>query len=140
MKYLGNIFLVTLFLIISSDIMDLHSNEELAWNAIAKTKYEGFSCDWRRLIGENEPMKSNENESEQGKKVISKKREKIQDSIVVFEEAVKRLNTTKMWSFYLDHVLDINDDICSLPVFKAKLLANAMEGWCNLTLLINLKA
>lgn len=104
--------------------MKNHSEDELTWDTMARRELEGIffkSSDAQEL---GIPMEIDlEKESES---MTLKGR--IQRSVDVYEGAVKKLNTPKMWSLYLDHLIEINNDLSSLKVFKGKLLLNGMEG------------
>lgn len=74
-------------------------------------------------------MEEEQDENDE-QKIISRKR--IQRSIDVFKNALKKLNTPKMWNYYLDHVIEIynNSQFKSiLPKFTSEVLDEAMKGY-----------
>ncbi|KAK6636837.1 hypothetical protein RUM43_010500 [Polyplax serrata] len=118
---------------ILNDLINAHSKEEVTWNAIAKREYDGFSCDWSILKSEGDAMDTAVDEEEKnGEK--SPLRGRIQKSIDVYEAAIKKLNTDKMWNYYLDHVMEVYTNSTlkpKLPIFKSRIFQNAMEGALN---------
>jgi len=44
---------------------------------------------------------------------------------------VKQLPTEKMWSLYLEMLLELNQDLTHLPKFKRNLLRDAFQGAHN---------
>ncbi|CAH1398063.1 unnamed protein product [Nezara viridula] len=54
--------------------------------------------------------------------------EKIRKCISVYEDGLKNVPTRKMWSLYLDYILNLNDDPAALPEFKKDCLKNAFEA------------
>lgn len=108
---------------IFSDLMKNHSEDELTWDTMAKRELEGVFFEGASVEGQ-EPMEIDLEKDRESKTLKGR----IQRSVDVYEGAVKKLNTPKMWSFYLDHLMELNNDASSLPIFKGKLLRNAMEG------------
>jgi hypothetical protein len=45
----------------------------------------------------------------------------------VYIAAVKQLPTERMWSLYLDMLIELNEDLTHLPTFKRKLLKDALQ-------------
>lgn len=48
--------------------------------------------------------------------------------VAVYEESVKNLSTERMWTLYLETLLELNKDQSQLPNFKRKLLLAAFQG------------
>ncbi|CAH1398068.1 unnamed protein product [Nezara viridula] len=54
--------------------------------------------------------------------------EKIGRCISVYEDGIKNVPTRKMWSYYLSYVLELNEDVDDLPIFKKNCLDKAFEA------------
>ncbi|XP_066901466.1 U3 small nucleolar RNA-associated protein 6 homolog [Halyomorpha halys] len=54
--------------------------------------------------------------------------DRIRKCISVYEDGLRNVPTRKMWLFYLDYVLEINEDLTTLPEFKKECLKNAFEA------------
>ncbi|KAG8320343.1 U3 small nucleolar RNA-associated protein 6 homolog [Homalodisca vitripennis] len=52
---------------------------------------------------------------------------KIGKCVTLYDTAVKRLNTPKMWAYYLDALLELAKDSSVLPIYKRKLLMTALQ-------------
>ncbi|XP_054263030.1 U3 small nucleolar RNA-associated protein 6 homolog [Macrosteles quadrilineatus] len=52
---------------------------------------------------------------------------KIQKCVTLYETAVMRLNTGKMWAYYLDALIELGKDTFVLPNYKRKLLQSALQ-------------
>lgn len=46
----------------------------------------------------------------------------------VYDAAVKQIKSDKMWSMYLDALVELNQDIEHLPRYKRNLLLSALQG------------
>ncbi|XP_024215874.1 U3 small nucleolar RNA-associated protein 6 homolog [Halyomorpha halys] len=55
-------------------------------------------------------------------------KERIGKCISVYEDGLKNVPTRKMWSHYLNYVLEINEDLTTLPTFKKNCLNNVFEA------------
>ncbi|KAL0276206.1 UNVERIFIED_CONTAM: hypothetical protein PYX00_003820 [Menopon gallinae] len=109
---------------IFQNLIKEHSEEEITWDMMAKRELQGISYEdpEGKKLGE---LMEVDLERELESKTL---KGRIQKSVDVYEGAVKKLNTPKMWSFYLDHLIELNNNSTSLTVFKSKLLRNALEG------------
>lgn len=47
--------------------------------------------------------------------------------VTLYETAVLRLNTGKMWAYYLDALIELGKDTFVLPNYKRKLLQSALQ-------------
>lgn len=54
--------------------------------------------------------------------------ERIRKCISVYEEGLRNVPTKAMWSFYLNYILEINEDLSTFPTFKKNCLKNAFEA------------
>ena len=50
---------------------------------------------------------------------------------MMYENAVKNLNTERMWTLYLDRMLELNEDTKCLPNLKRNSLTKAFLGAHN---------
>lgn len=53
-------------------------------------------------------------------------RDRISNCYEVYQTAVKKIKTEEMWSLFIDCMLEINQEIHTLPNYKRKLLKNAL--------------
>nr|CAD7590164.1 unnamed protein product [Timema genevievae] len=108
---------------IVNDLLSTYPTDELTWDIMARRELEGLS------YSDSAPTSGtihNKKQDRKKKKKIS--REQIRLCTAVYQAGVKQINTEKMWSLYLDQVIDLNHDTTSLPVFKRKLLREAFQG------------
>nr|XP_024215873.1 U3 small nucleolar RNA-associated protein 6 homolog isoform X2 [Halyomorpha halys] len=54
--------------------------------------------------------------------------ERIGKCISVYEDGLRNVPTKKMWSLYLDYIIEINEDLSTLSTFKKNCLKNAFEA------------
>lgn len=47
--------------------------------------------------------------------------------MALYETATKRLNTGKMWAYYLDALIELGKDTSVLPNYKRNLLLSALQ-------------
>ncbi|XP_055593121.1 U3 small nucleolar RNA-associated protein 6 homolog [Uranotaenia lowii] len=88
---------------------DSHASNERMWQALAQLALEGSYL----LHGES--------------KDISIK-EQLELCVQVYETSVETLPTKSMWSYYIDKMMDINQDMTSLQKFRRKALGNAFRN------------
>lgn len=98
---------------IISDIIEKYSNKPQMWDLMARRELEGLSYN-----NEDEKMEI-ENEDE------SSLRDRIGFCNEVYQTGVKRLKSIQMWSLYINCLIEINQDLTTLPNYKRKLLKNA---------------
>nr|BAN20997.1 hepatocellular carcinoma-associated antigen [Riptortus pedestris] len=55
-------------------------------------------------------------------------KERIEKCITTYQSGLDRIHTQKMWGFYLDCVLELNEDPNTLPNFKKNCLKNAFDA------------
>lgn len=46
----------------------------------------------------------------------------------MYKEGLRNVPTKRMWSFYLNYILEISEDLSTLPTFKKNFLKNAFEA------------
>ncbi|KAF6210324.1 hypothetical protein GE061_013428 [Apolygus lucorum] len=85
---------------IYNDILEKFKDKELRWDIAARYKLE------------NPPEDCTAKEA-------------VRDSIAVYQEAVKLLNTVEMWSYYVETMLELNEDHTYLKNFKTNCLMEA---------------
>lgn len=100
---------------IVNDMMMTFPSDELTWDTMAKRELQGFMF----------PTTP----SNMATKLTMK--EKIGRCVAVYEESVKNLSTERMWSLYLETLLELTRDQSQLPNFKRKLLVAAFQGGHN---------
>ncbi|XP_058799936.1 U3 small nucleolar RNA-associated protein 6 homolog isoform X2 [Phymastichus coffea] len=101
---------------IVNDIIVEYPHEPLMWDTMAQ----------RELKGLIQPTCNNENSMVvDGSEPVSV-RDKISNCYEVYQIAVKKIKTEEMWSLFIDCMLEINQDVDTLPNFKRKLLRNAL--------------
>lgn len=91
---------------------------------MAKMELEGISFEESE---DQKPIQLMEDNLERGLESKTLKG-RIQKGVDIYEQAVKKLNTAKMWGYYLDYLIELSKNSTSLTVFKSKLLRNALEG------------
>lgn len=80
----------------------------------------------RELKGLVQPTIGNEETSMEVDTEPTSLRDRINNCYEVYQVAVKKIKTEEMWSLFIDCMLEINQDIDTLPNFKRKLLKNAL--------------
>ncbi|XP_069701593.1 U3 small nucleolar RNA-associated protein 6 homolog [Periplaneta americana] len=105
-------------------LLTTYSNDEMTWDTMARRELEGLSYADLDASGENGVGAASLGSGEE--KAITLK-ERIRMCVGVYVAVAKQLPTEKMWSLYLEFLLELNQDQSSLPVFKQKLLRVAFE-------------
>uniref|UniRef100_A0A0K8SC87 U3 small nucleolar RNA-associated protein 6 n=1 Tax=Lygus hesperus TaxID=30085 RepID=A0A0K8SC87_LYGHE len=85
---------------IFNDIQEKFKDKELRWDIVARYKLE------------NPPEDSTAKDA-------------VRECIAVYQEAVKVLNTFEMWSYYVETMLELNEDHTYLKNFKTNCLMEA---------------
>ena len=98
-----------------SDLVKKYINEPLMWDTMAR----------RELQGLPNPV-SKESTMEVDCTEDNSRRDRITSCNDVYLIAVKKLKSEEMWSFYIDCLIEINQDGRSLPNLKRKLLRTAL--------------
>lgn len=93
-----------------------YPHEPLMWDTMAQ----------RELKGLVQPTSSTENSMEVDNSEPTSVRDRISNCYEVYQTAVKKIKTEEMWSLFIDCMLEINQDVDTLPNFKRKLLKNAL--------------
>ncbi|XP_063228189.1 U3 small nucleolar RNA-associated protein 6 homolog [Bacillus rossius redtenbacheri] len=104
---------------IINDLLKNFPNDELTWNTMARRELEGLHYTDSPFPSEHRAVKDDSKKS---------LRERIKLCVGVYVAAFKKVNTERMWSLYIDTLLEINEDTTHLPVFKKKLLREAFQG------------
>ncbi|XP_015177794.1 PREDICTED: U3 small nucleolar RNA-associated protein 6 homolog [Polistes dominula] len=101
---------------IVSDMIQQYAHEPLMWDTMARRELEGLV----------QPFVFDESIME----IDSSEQSTLRDRIIfcnkVYQTAVKKIKTEEMWSFYIECLLEINQDTENLPNLKKKLLQNAL--------------
>lgn len=123
---------------ILDDMRSAFPNEELLWHTLAQRELNGMSpndC----TINFNEMIKNEEDKGEQEdiKPNTSKMnvdsiapashtlKKRIEMCVQIYDEAVKVVNTQKMWTYYIDAMLELNNDLSTKAACKRSVLGRA---------------
>ncbi|OXU21679.1 hypothetical protein TSAR_004042 [Trichomalopsis sarcophagae] len=101
---------------IVSDIVIEYPYEPLMWDTMAHRELKGLV---QPTIGNEETVMEVDTEP-------TSLRDRINNCYEVYQAAVKKIKTEEMWSLFIDCMLEINQDMDTLPNFKRKLLKNAL--------------
>ncbi|KAI4494977.1 hypothetical protein M0804_001178 [Polistes exclamans] len=101
---------------IVSDMIQQYAHEPLMWDTMARRELEGLV----------QPFVPDESMMEIDSSEHSSLRDRIISCNKVYQTAVKKIKTEEMWSFYIECLLEINQDAESLPNLKKKLLKNTL--------------
>jgi len=117
---------------IINDMMKLFPLEELMWHTLAQRELEGLHIpnqitNSKPIIGE---IKMDESDNDTKEAIVSQEtlKERIDFCVQVYEEAVRAIKTEKMWSFYINAMIDINRDLTTHAALKKKSLNDAFKG------------
>lgn len=103
---------------IASDMVKEYSHEPDMWDTMAR----------RELKGLVQPKFGDEQMEIKEPQVMSL-RDRINNCYEVYQTAVKKVKNEKMWSLFIDCMLEINQEDETLPNFKRKFLKGAlMQG------------
>ncbi|XP_044586334.1 U3 small nucleolar RNA-associated protein 6 homolog [Cotesia glomerata] len=102
--------------IIMDDLVENFSDEPKAWDKRARRLFKGLSYESFPQDNVDDVKKSEKNSL----------RDYLNSAIEIYESAVKLIPTKPMWSLYINFLLEIGKDSCTLPNYKSKLLKNAL--------------
>lgn len=103
--------------IIIDDLIDKFTYEPEMWDTMARRELKGL------------PYNDQQDETCMDMDDSSSLRDRITSCNLAYQSAVKKIKTETMWSLYLDCLLEINQDMTTLPNYKKKLLKSAlMQG------------
>ncbi|XP_062547960.1 U3 small nucleolar RNA-associated protein 6 homolog [Armigeres subalbatus] len=100
-------------LVVLGDMKRLFQGKELMWNTLALLELRGSYL----LHGTDDEGKKSENTF----------KENLEACVQIFEEAVQILPTKTMWSYYIDSMLKINEDMSSHQKLRRKALGVAFK-------------
>lgn len=127
---------------ILDDMREMFPREEVLWNTLAQRELKGLSTvdctvDFSGLI----KTEDGENKSDDCKVNLKKLkiedlssppqhtlRKRIELCIQIYEQAVKIVDTPKMWNFYINAMLELNSDLSTQASIKKFGLKRAFEG------------
>ncbi|XP_012284127.1 U3 small nucleolar RNA-associated protein 6 homolog [Orussus abietinus] len=100
---------------IVNGLVEDYSHEPLMWDTMARRELEGLvrPCSEESKLGITNTEQTTP-------------RDRISLCNEVYQTAIKKIKTEEMWSLYIECLLEINQDIGSLPNFKRKLLKTAL--------------
>ncbi|XP_019561757.2 U3 small nucleolar RNA-associated protein 6 homolog [Aedes albopictus] len=102
-------------LTVLEDMKRLFAEKELMWNTLAMLELNGS-----HLLKETS--------EEKGVKSESFFKENLEGCVRVYENAVKSLPTKTMWSYYIDSMLKVNEDMSSQQKLRRKVLGVAFKN------------
>lgn len=129
---------------ILDDMRRAFPNEELLWHTLAQRELNGMTpndctINFKEMV-KNEKEEKEEEDDEDTKPNASKMnvdatvsashtlRKRIQLCAQIYDEAVKVVNTPKMWSYYLDAMLELNNDLSTQAACKRSFLGRAFSA------------
>ncbi|KAJ1529821.1 hypothetical protein ONE63_006562 [Megalurothrips usitatus] len=139
---------------IVEDLLSKYPDEELTWDTMARRELEGLTYSdpnnssalpLEPLLGVSADLSTipfspesstamdvdDDNVEVNERKSKSNLNQRLRLCCEVYEAVVKKINTDKMWSLYLDTMLEANQDQAHLPCYKKKLLKHALQGAHN---------
>ncbi|XP_066601747.1 U3 small nucleolar RNA-associated protein 6 homolog isoform X2 [Prorops nasuta] len=102
---------------IISDMIEEYVHEPLMWDTMAK----------RELKGLVQPSLTNSIEENDDTLEYNSLRDRINSCNKVYQTAVKKIKTEEMYSYYIECLIEINQQSEKLPNFKKKLLKTALS-------------
>ncbi|XP_031627058.1 U3 small nucleolar RNA-associated protein 6 homolog [Contarinia nasturtii] len=127
---------------ILEDMRVMFPREEILWHKLAQRELNGLSTvdstmDFSGVI-KTEGGECNGEDSKEGLKKLKIEnlsappqhtlRKRIELSTCIYEEAVKQIDTKKMWNYYIEAMMELNSDLSTQPVLKRYALRRAFEG------------
>ena len=112
----------------SRSLIQNHPSEELTWYTIAKKEYLGKKCNWKVLIGKDDDGEESEESDDKETESLKNRIERV---LKIYKESLKKLNTDKMWEYYLSHlhkICNANYLNSELRDFTYKILIEGMKG------------
>ncbi|XP_031620644.1 U3 small nucleolar RNA-associated protein 6 homolog [Contarinia nasturtii] len=118
--------------LILHDLRELFQNEEIMWHNLAQRELNGLPTDKfiERIKQDHEDELNNEDSLSITQQHTSL-RKRIESCVEIYEEAVKVVNTAKMWNYYINAMLELNKDLSSLIGVKRFSLSRAFAGGNN---------
>lgn len=108
------------------DLREMFQHEEMMWHTLAQRELNGLSTN-QFIKLENEGNSMNEDVLSAAQNAY---RKRIEKCVEIYQEAVQVKNTAKMWSYYINAMLALNDDksiATSLIALKRFSLSQAFE-------------
>lgn len=106
---------------ILQDLRETFQHEEIMWNNLAQRELKGLSTD-KFIQLENEDNLT---------AVQYAHRKRIEQCVETYQEAVKVVDTGKMWNYYINAMLELNNDVSASSTqvgLKRSSLSQAFEG------------
>lgn len=107
--------------LILDDLREMFQHDEIMWNTLAQRELKGLSTD-KFIKLENEDNLTATQYAH---------RKRIEKCVEIYKEAVKVINTAKMWNYYINAMLELNNDVSAAAtqvVLKRFSLSQAFEG------------
>lgn len=106
------------------DLREMFQHEEIMWNTLAQRELNGLLAIDKFIKLENEDTSTTQHAQ----------RNRIEQCVKIYQEAVKTVNTAQMWNFYINAMLDLNNEISATSTqvgLKRFSLSQAFEGANN---------
>ncbi|XP_059616443.1 U3 small nucleolar RNA-associated protein 6 homolog [Phlebotomus argentipes] len=113
----------------SAVLRDMQSDfplEELMWHTLARRELMGLHMVTDHELEADNQFGGNTDEASTKSKSTPKKR--IECCVAVYEQAARILKTEKMWSYYINTMLELNQDTSAQASLKKKVLQMALKG------------
>lgn len=112
-------------------LMHTFSNDELTWDTMARRELEGLTYIDPQFLEESNsltaPSDTSEIDEDRKNSKNSCLKQRIRQCCGVYVAVLKQLPTERMWSLYLEMVLELNQDLTYFPKFKKNLLRVAFQ-------------
>lgn len=108
------------------DLREMFQHEEIMWHTLAQRELNGLSTN-QFIKLENDGNAMNED-------MLSAHRKRIEKCVEIYQEAVQVVSTAKIWSYYINAMLALNEDktiVTTLVGLKRFCLSQAFEGANN---------
>ncbi|XP_055310345.1 U3 small nucleolar RNA-associated protein 6 homolog [Sitodiplosis mosellana] len=117
---------------IMNDLREMFQHEEIMWHTLAQRELNDLSTDqFIKLENEDNAM---DEDSSRLTAVQHSQRKRIEKCVEIYQEAVQVVNTAKMWTYYINAMLALNNDTSSAVTqigLKRFSLSQAFEGANN---------
>lgn len=118
--------------LILHDLHEMFQHEEIMWHTLAQRELLGLSTD-KIIKLENEDGSQNDDSSHLNATQAAH-RKRIEQCVEIYQEAVKVVNTAKMWNCYINAMLELNNNTSAASTqigLKRFSLSRAFEGANN---------
>uniref|UniRef100_A0A1B0DPT5 U3 small nucleolar RNA-associated protein 6 homolog n=1 Tax=Phlebotomus papatasi TaxID=29031 RepID=A0A1B0DPT5_PHLPP len=114
--------------LVLKDMQNDHPLEELMWHTLAHRELMGLHMANDQQTNESETESQDISGDDATAKNQTTPKRRIESCVAVYEQATKILKTEKMWSYYINTMLELNQDTSAQATLKKKVLHVAMRG------------